>query len=428
VGSRKFNVDVEGVRKLTDYDIFAQAGGAMRPVKETIPVSVSDGQLNLLFSKGTADNPKVSAMEVLPATANRAPVLAAIGSKSVLEGQTLSFTATATDPDIPAQALTYSLLNAPTGAAINAATGQFTWTPTATQGPASYAFTVKVTDNGFPILADQETITVTVREPTTVLRVNAGGAGYTMLDSRVFRADAYYNKGEVTQVSGDVLNTSDDYLYRTAREGLDPKRRRNNRKSFNYDLPTGNGTFDVTLYFAEIYWGKLAAGGAGSRKFHVNIEGTRRLTDYDIFARTGGAMRPVKETFRVRVADGVLTLNFLEGSRDIPIVSAIEVVSSPATTARVAAAEGGSADDEPFRAQAMPVPVRDQLSVVVNIAASRVKPTALTDAAGRKYRLPAPRVAAENRLVIDVSGLKAGMYLLHLESDKGRRVLKFVKE
>jgi hypothetical protein len=35
---------------------------------------------------------------------------------------------------------------------------------------------------------------------------------------------------------------------------------------------------------------------------------------------------------------------------------------------------------------------------------------------------------AENRLVLDVSGLKAGMYLLHLESDKGRRVLKFVKE
>jgi hypothetical protein len=247
-----------------------------------------------------------------------------------------------------------------------------------------------------------------------------------MLDSRVFRADAYYNKGEVTQVSGDVLNTSDDYLYRTAREGLDPKRRRN--RNFNYDLPTGNGTFDVTLYFAEIYWGKVAAGGAGARKFHVNIEGTRRLTDYDIFARSGGAMRPVKETFRVRVADGVLTLNFLEGSRDIPIVSAIEVVSAPATTARVAAVEGGSADDEPFRAQAMPVPVRDQLSVVVNIAASRVKPTALTDAAGRTYRLPAPRVAAENRLVIDVSGLKAGMYLLHLESDKGRRVLKFAKQ
>jgi hypothetical protein len=385
------------------------------------------------FTVKVTDNgsPILSDQETITVTVsegNAAPVLAYIGNKTVVEAQTLAFTATATDANGATQTLTYSLLNAPSGATINASTGQFSWTPTWAQGPASYSFTVKVTDNGSPILSDQETITVTVREPATVLRINAGGAGYTMLDSRVFRADAYYNKGEATQVSGDVLNTSDDYLYRTAREGLDSKRRRNNRNTFTYDLPTGNGTFDVTLYFAEIYWGKLVAGGAGSRKFHVNIEGVRKLTDYDIFARTGGAMRPVRETFRVRVADGVLTLNFLDGARDVPIVSAIEVVSAPVTTARVAAAEGGSADDEPFRAQAMPVPVRDRLSVVVNIPASRVKPTALTDAAGRTYRLPAPRVVAENRLILDVSGLKAGMYLLHLESDKGRRVLKFVKE
>jgi hypothetical protein len=136
----------------------------MRPVKETIPVSVSDGQLNLLFSKGTADNPKVSAIEVLPATANRAPVLAAIGGKTAIEEQALAFTATATDADGAAQTLTYSLVNAPAGAAINATTGAFSWTPGETQGPGSYSFTVKVTDNGSPVLSDQETITVTVSE------------------------------------------------------------------------------------------------------------------------------------------------------------------------------------------------------------------------------------------------------------------------
>ena len=86
----------------------------------------------------------------------------------------------------------------------------------------------------------------------------------------------------------------------------------------------------------------------------------------------------------MRVTDGVLTLNFLEGSRDIPIVSAIEVVSAPVTTvARAALAKTGPVDDDDFRAQAMNVPVRDRLSVVVSIPASRVKATALTDAAGR---------------------------------------------
>ncbi len=430
----------------TDPDLPAQARAYSllnAPTGATINASTgqfswtptsAQGPATYTFTVKVADNgfPVLSDQETITVTVhagNAAPVLAAIGNKTVVEAQRLTFIAKATDADGASQTLTYSLVNAPAGATINATTGQFSWTPTWAQGPASYPFTVKATDNGSPALSDQETITVTVREPATVFRINAGGAGYTMLDSRVFRSDAYYSKGEVTQVSGDILNTADDYLYRTAREGLDPKRRRNKWTSFTYQLPTGSGTFDVTLYFAEIYWGKLVAGGVGSRKFHVDMEGTRKLTDYDIIARTGGAMRPVRETFRVRVTDGVLTLHFLEGSRDIPIVSAIEVVSAPVTTvARAAVAEAGPADAEAFRAQAMPVPVRDRLSVVVNIPASRVKATALTDAAGRTYRVPAPQLVGENRLVIDVSGLKSGMYLLHLESDKGRRVLKFVKE
>ena len=91
---------------------------------------------------------------------NVAPVLAAIGNKSVNEGSLLTFTATATDADLPANGLTYSLdAGAPTGATINATTGVFTWTPTESQGGASYNVTVRVTDNGSPALNDFETIT-----------------------------------------------------------------------------------------------------------------------------------------------------------------------------------------------------------------------------------------------------------------------------
>jgi hypothetical protein len=35
----------------------------------------------------------------------------------------------------------------------------------------------------------------------------------------------------------------------------------------------------VRLHFAEIYW-----NGASQRKFHVNINGTRVLTDFDVYA------------------------------------------------------------------------------------------------------------------------------------------------
>src|SRR5207237_75631 len=81
------------------------------------------------------------------------------------EGQVLTFTATATDPDLPANSLTFSLPGTvPAGAAINQTTGVFTWTPTEAQGPGTYQVTVRVTDNGTPTRFDEETLTITVTE------------------------------------------------------------------------------------------------------------------------------------------------------------------------------------------------------------------------------------------------------------------------
>ena len=60
--------------------------------------------------------------------------------------------------------LIFSLVGAPAGAAIDGATGVFSWTPTEAQGVGSYQFTVRVCDNGDPALCDEEEITVTVNE------------------------------------------------------------------------------------------------------------------------------------------------------------------------------------------------------------------------------------------------------------------------
>ena len=96
---------------------------------------------------------------------NSRPVLDPIGNKIVIEGNLLSFTATASDADEPAQTLTFSLApGAPSGASIHPSTGTFTWTPTESQGPAGYSITVIVTDDGAPAQNDTETISVTVNE------------------------------------------------------------------------------------------------------------------------------------------------------------------------------------------------------------------------------------------------------------------------
>lgn len=66
---------------------------------------------------------------------NQAPVLAEIDDQSVEEGNTLTFTATATDPDEPAQTLTFSLdeESSDLGMTIKAPTGVFSWSPTSQQ-------------------------------------------------------------------------------------------------------------------------------------------------------------------------------------------------------------------------------------------------------------------------------------------------------
>ena len=96
---------------------------------------------------------------------NSAPILSAISNKTVNEGTFLSFTASATYLDIPANSLSYSLdAGAPAGASINSSSGLFTWTPTEAQGPGTYNITVRATDNGVPAMSDAKIFSITVNE------------------------------------------------------------------------------------------------------------------------------------------------------------------------------------------------------------------------------------------------------------------------
>ncbi|HND55620.1 MAG TPA: Ig-like domain-containing protein, partial [Pirellulaceae bacterium] len=93
-------------------------------------------------------------------TGNRAPVLTVPGTQTVAENQLLSFTVSATDADTN-QTLTYSAGNLPTGASFNAATRQFTWTPSFTQA-GNYLVSFTATDNGVPNLSDTKIVAINV--------------------------------------------------------------------------------------------------------------------------------------------------------------------------------------------------------------------------------------------------------------------------
>jgi subtilisin family serine protease len=104
---------------------------------------------------------------------NRAPTLNNIANQTINELSPFSLQFTASDPN-PGDVLTYSLVSAPPGATVNAATGLFTWTPTEAQGPGTYTITAKVTDNGFPQLSDQKSFQITVNEVNDAPVFNPG--------------------------------------------------------------------------------------------------------------------------------------------------------------------------------------------------------------------------------------------------------------
>jgi hypothetical protein len=97
------------------------------------------------------------------APTNAPPVLVAIANQVAAVGSPVTFTASATDPDAPAQSLTFSLEpGAPAGTSIDPASGQFAWTPGSAQAGSTNLVTVRVTDNGTPALSDTKTLTIVV--------------------------------------------------------------------------------------------------------------------------------------------------------------------------------------------------------------------------------------------------------------------------
>ena len=93
---------------------------------------------------------------------NHPPVLAPVGDQHTGAGQTLVITNHASDPDVPPQSLTFSLLGAPIGASVNAVNGIFSWRPKVAQASSTNSMAVVVTDNGTPNLSATQDFQVTV--------------------------------------------------------------------------------------------------------------------------------------------------------------------------------------------------------------------------------------------------------------------------
>jgi hypothetical protein len=126
-----------GATITTNGVIYWTPSEAQGPGTNTITTVVTD--------TGTSPLSATNSIVVVVEEINTAPVLPYQSDRTLAGLQPLTVTNTATDTDIPANTLSYLLIEAPATAAIDT-NGVITWTPTAADAPSTNVFTTVVAD------------------------------------------------------------------------------------------------------------------------------------------------------------------------------------------------------------------------------------------------------------------------------------------
>jgi len=127
---------------------------------------------NLAGLEDEAGNPGIGSSIVAwqRSGANTKPTIASIPNLVGEVGVLMLHTNTASDVDLPANQLIWSLdPGAPGNANIDQDRGVFSWRPARAQAPGDYPVTVRVTDNGVPSLSDTRLFTVSVGDYSEVV-------------------------------------------------------------------------------------------------------------------------------------------------------------------------------------------------------------------------------------------------------------------
>ena len=232
-------------------------------------------------------------------------------------------------PSAPSQSVVYTKLLAappfgarmPTDAPLDAATIQcvLDWVTAEAAPPSSDP------DSGAPQGPDSgvdgsATDTGSV-SPFSTLRVAAGQmSAVADAQGQSWSADVDYTGGtpDVATSPVTIAGTDSPVLYNGQRYG---------NPSFSYQFALPNGSYTVTLRFAETY-----VTGPGMRLFGIAINGATVETGFDIYAAAGAMNTAVDETYPVTVSDGQIQIDFTQGTMQFPKVDAIQVAQGSTAT------------------------------------------------------------------------------------------------
>jgi fibronectin type 3 domain-containing protein len=222
-------------------------------------------------------------------------------------------------------------------ASSSAVTGT-SFTDTGLAAGTKYYYVVTATVGGVQSAPSAETSATTATGGASSVRINAGGGVYVTQAGGSYDADRNFTGGTTYRTTRPISGTTDPGLYQDERWG-----------DFSYAIPITNGTYDVRLHFAELYFGTDVAGGAGKRVFGVDVADTAAspdLANIDIYAAVGPNAALVRTIPTVKVTDGILNLSSVRGAADDPEITAVDVVpsapSGPPTVTQRTPADGAT--------------------------------------------------------------------------------------
>jgi hypothetical protein len=143
-GARVFSVVINNQPALTNFDIFAQAGGQYKALDESFNVPVSNGQITIQFSS-SVNNAKIDAIEILQGASQTPPPPPPATSVSP-----------ATATVAPSGTTQFSVQNLPSGTAV-------AWSLSTATGSITSAGVYTAPSS----VASQQTITVTAKDSST---------------------------------------------------------------------------------------------------------------------------------------------------------------------------------------------------------------------------------------------------------------------
>ena len=372
-GQRIFNVLVNGLKVLSNFDILARAGGANTALVEEFSVKAdASGSLVITFQNGAFDNAKIDGIEILaPAPPVSSVRLSAGGTGAGNFGPDDDFvggniatvsnsidTSTALFPAPMAVYqserwgnVTYTIPGLVSGnsyivrlhfvetywgtagkrifnVTLNGASVLSSFDIIAASGSPNQAiskeFVTTANANGQIVIAFQngtadnakidgiEVLPAGTPGTDANVKINAGGsAAGTFLADELFSGGTAATTAASIDTTG-VTNPAPLSVYQSERWG-----------AFSYTV--GNlspGSFHtVRLHFAEFYWTSI-----GQRLFSMTANGQTVLSNFDIVKAAKGASKAVAVQF-TGTADqnGKIVLNFVKGAADNPKVSGIEI-------------------------------------------------------------------------------------------------------